>query len=208
MPRKSSRDLILDTAEAMFAERGVEGFSLREINEAAGLSSAAIHYHFKTKENLLKAILNRRVLPLEQWHAPLRKIYRSKNPPDLREVMRALVMPMTTVLLEQGEGGRNYVKLIARLLSDHHHNVELPEVFVEGITMVAALIPRALPQLPPAVAKMRHAVTVETVVNSLANSDYLTALWALGKPVPKVQHQQFADWLIDYICGGLSAPVS
>src|SRR5689334_6672408 len=51
---------ILDTAERLFAERGYASTSLRTITSAAGVNLAAIHYHFRSKEALLEAVVSRR----------------------------------------------------------------------------------------------------------------------------------------------------
>lgn len=41
----------------MFAEQGYEGSSLREIAERLGVTKAALYYHFKTKEDIVRALL-------------------------------------------------------------------------------------------------------------------------------------------------------
>ncbi|HEY3698437.1 MAG TPA: TetR/AcrR family transcriptional regulator [Spongiibacteraceae bacterium] len=210
MARPSSRDLLLDTAERLFAQRGIDAFSLREINEAAGLSSAAIHYHFKTKENLLRAILQRRLRPDVEREGQLHKLYAKHGKPKLRNIVEGLVLPLTIILLEDGEGGRNYLRIIARIFSEHGSTLkaELPQEFQRVIEMVANLIPRALPELPLDVIKMRHAIMIETMLTSLANSEHLTQLWALSGSVPPIDIKIFAERLIDFLIGGLSAPVA
>ena len=50
-----TRTRILDAAERLVAERGFHGVSLREITAAAGANSAAVHYYFRHKEDLLEA---------------------------------------------------------------------------------------------------------------------------------------------------------
>ena len=48
---------LIETAERLFAEKGIDNVSLREINRAAGQKNvAALHYHFGTRESLLEAI--------------------------------------------------------------------------------------------------------------------------------------------------------
>src|SRR5262245_57748521 len=41
----------------MFAERGYDGTSLREIAERLGVTKAAVYYHFKSKEDILASLL-------------------------------------------------------------------------------------------------------------------------------------------------------
>ncbi|WP_426571257.1 TetR/AcrR family transcriptional regulator [Aquihabitans sp. McL0605] len=53
----STRDRILDVAVDLFTEQGYEGTSLREIAEPLGFTKAALYYHFKSKEEILRALL-------------------------------------------------------------------------------------------------------------------------------------------------------
>lgn len=59
-----ARARLIDTAERLFAERGVEGVSIREITREAGVNVAAVHYHFGSKDALLHAVLDRNIEPL------------------------------------------------------------------------------------------------------------------------------------------------
>ena len=49
MSETSKRDRILDTAEALFAERGFDGVTLRQIAIGAGVDVALASYHFGKK---------------------------------------------------------------------------------------------------------------------------------------------------------------
>lgn len=59
-----TKDKILDAAERAFSENGYTGVSLRSIIGEAGVNLAAVHYHFGSKEGLLKAVILRRVGPV------------------------------------------------------------------------------------------------------------------------------------------------
>jgi AcrR family transcriptional regulator len=64
---RSTRDLILDAAEARFAERGFAGVSVREIATDVGLKNqASLYHHFKNKRDLYEAVLARGVETLVQ----------------------------------------------------------------------------------------------------------------------------------------------
>ncbi|WP_343518820.1 TetR/AcrR family transcriptional regulator [Sphingomonas sp.] len=53
------REALIDAAEAIIAERGVEGFSLREAARRAGVSPAAPGHHFGDARGLLTAVATR-----------------------------------------------------------------------------------------------------------------------------------------------------
>ncbi|MEY2433058.1 MAG: hypothetical protein QOC92_2783 [Acidimicrobiaceae bacterium] len=57
--RQRTRDLLLDAAKDVFAQRGFEGASLEEIAEAAGYTRGAIYKHFGSKEELFLAVNKR-----------------------------------------------------------------------------------------------------------------------------------------------------
>lgn len=61
-----TQERILDAAESLFARQGVSATSLRSITTRAGVNTAAIHYHFGSKQALVSAILTRRIAPLSQ----------------------------------------------------------------------------------------------------------------------------------------------
>ena len=62
----TARDEILDAAAEFFTTRGYSGTSTRMIAEAVGIRQASLYHHFKTKDDILEALLQDTVLaPLE-----------------------------------------------------------------------------------------------------------------------------------------------
>ncbi len=57
---------ILDAAERLFAGQGLGVTSLRQITAEAGVNLAAVNYHFRSKEELAGAVLERRLRPVNQ----------------------------------------------------------------------------------------------------------------------------------------------
>src|SRR5258706_14201787 len=60
-----TRSCILDAAERVFYDRGVAHASLEDIESAAEVTRGAIYWHFKDKAELLDAMMQRVVLPVE-----------------------------------------------------------------------------------------------------------------------------------------------
>lgn len=56
---KDTREQLLDTAEALFAERGFYGVSIAAIADELGLTKQALLHHFSTKEKLYGEVLRR-----------------------------------------------------------------------------------------------------------------------------------------------------
>jgi len=61
--RNSKREVIIETAERLFAERGYDGTSTARIAHEAGVPSGLVFYHFATKLDLLLAIVHERPTP-------------------------------------------------------------------------------------------------------------------------------------------------
>ena len=55
----AARDKILDVAESLFARKGYDGTTIKQIGGGAGLNPALIYYYFAGKEGLYKAVLQR-----------------------------------------------------------------------------------------------------------------------------------------------------
>jgi len=58
------KNRILNTSEAMFAERGYAATSIRQIAATAEVNTALVHYYFGNKHALLQAVLSHSLAPL------------------------------------------------------------------------------------------------------------------------------------------------
>jgi TetR/AcrR family transcriptional regulator len=58
VPEASSKERILSAAQAIFAQKGFDGARVDEIARAAGVNKALIYYYFKSKEEMLLALLH------------------------------------------------------------------------------------------------------------------------------------------------------
>src|ERR1041385_169682 len=86
------RELIMATAERMFAERGVHEVSNRQVSEAAGEgNNTAVGYHFGTKADLVRAIVRRHTEQIEV--ARQRLVAEVGDSTELRDWLTCLVRP-------------------------------------------------------------------------------------------------------------------
>ncbi len=71
MSATDTRRLIVETADRLFYEAGVEATSFADIAGAVGLSRGNFYYHFKTKDQILDAVIDRRLARtgemLDRW---------------------------------------------------------------------------------------------------------------------------------------------
>jgi AcrR family transcriptional regulator len=91
---EQARIAILDAAEQLIAERGLQ-VPLRDIALAAGQrNNSAVNYYFRNRQELVDAIVRRRLDPMELERA---EMFAAVDTDDVHELLRALVVPFTTV---------------------------------------------------------------------------------------------------------------
>lgn len=112
-----TRDELMAVAAALFAEHGVEGVSLAEINRVAGQrNNSAVTYHFGSKAGLIEAIQRHQIGTGGVYRKSMLDVLESQESPDLRNVMSAAVTPVAhKVVLD--EGGSDFILMLASLLT-------------------------------------------------------------------------------------------
>ena len=96
------RAQLIDSALDVFATKGVEGATVKELSEAAGVAQGLLYHYFRSKEELLRAALER--------HYFLPELRRITSPDRNR--------PAGEVLLEVAEG-------FAAILREHQQLVQV-----------------------------------------------------------------------------------
>ena len=197
MGRPSTRDKLLDCAEALFGDHGLEGVSLRTINTRAGLSPAALHYHFGSKDALLEALLERRMPALmERRRRLLDELSAATEPPTTRGVLAALVLPLVELVAEGREDGLRYLRLIHRLQADRNLD---PQFVIDrwpgGVGRLVPLLRKANPSMPLSVIEFRLSLVIELMLQSLAH----------GAPPTGADFDAHVSALLDFLTGGFDA---
>lgn len=106
--RSSTRQRLLEAAEGLIAERGVEALSMRAVTQAAGVSVSAANYHFGSKEALVQATLWRVLAPLNQRRLErldaLEAAATDADPPGLEALVEAFLRPAFEIQSRSGGG--------------------------------------------------------------------------------------------------------
>lgn len=107
-----TRRRILDAAERHFAKHGIDRVSLREITRDADVNIAAIHYHYGSRDGLVRAVLDRVVVPLNRARIELldhAHDVRGSGPLPLDVVLDAFIRPDLEILEDLRETRRTAV---------------------------------------------------------------------------------------------------
>jgi AcrR family transcriptional regulator len=148
-PSPSTRDRILQTAERLFAEKGIDSVSLREITAAAGVNIAAVHYHFGSKKMVLEELFAQRSEPIAKRRLELLSQVRrdKKGKPVLEDVLHAFLQPALQARAEPG--GASFVLLRARIAFENAQvrKAVLGKAFDASSREFLRILAQALPDL-------------------------------------------------------------
>ena len=167
-----TRQRILDSAERLFAHHGVEATSLRTIIGDAKVNLAAIHYHYHSKEELLDAVLMRRIEPANRERLALLNALGENA--SLEAVLEAFIAPAVRVANQS----KPFVCLMGRIISEG--NERLPRMvkhhFGQVLQRFTAALHRALPELSQVELLWRIHFTVGAMAHTLRANNEMQAL--------------------------------
>lgn len=196
MTTETTQERLILAAEKLFAAHGIDGPSLREITRVAGQrNTAALQYHFGTREHLLQAILDK----TEPRVVARRNAMLQAKRPTLRSLVEALVVPFSE-LLDDGRGGPEYLQILHEIYSRPKRFDSFLRVDVVDPSLIdwSHRVHERVPYRAQGTPLHRRYAAVRFVLSELANR-------AREK---HINHGLFASNLADMTQGLLSAPVS
>jgi len=198
---------LLEAAERLFAKKGITSVSIREINREAGNKNhTALQYHFGSLEQLVQAILDYRVLPLNQAREEYLSTHSAPegDKEKLRHLVSAIIVPFAYQLLQPTQENC-YISLLAQIFStDDGIDIffQNPER-VTAINAVNAEIAKLLSHLPDAVLLERMQLLGATTINTVARWEREQRT---GRRIFNEETLgQLADDLITFLVEGLMA---
>ena len=202
-----TREKLLDAAERLFAERGINNVSLAEIVRAAGQRNvSAIHYHFGSREAVLQAILERHVPVLRERRLEL--LAEASTRDDARSAAEALVRPVME-FAQLGWRERAYLQIGAELTS--YLDRATPQVQrllreTAGHDAMALLRERCSP-MPNEIWNERTAIA--TAFLGRAAADRARLLESRSRVArDALSDDDFVENLVDMFLGAITSPVS
>ncbi|MEQ8479510.1 MAG: TetR family transcriptional regulator [Hoeflea sp.] len=198
---------LLDAAERLFAERGYDGASVRDIAAAAGAQIASVSFHHGGKEALFEKVIERRASELAELRiAALGKARTNGGPLTLEAVLSAFVRPYLDKAADDAQW-LAYARLVAMVSADRRWRHISQRLFdpTAGIFIdeIAALFPGA----------KRGAIAVTFVFSVSAMLSVSTSRWRIEEladaaPDQVTDMDALADPLIRYCAAGIRAAVS
>jgi AcrR family transcriptional regulator len=206
--RQATTERILDAAERLFAEHGFEGTSIRAIVDSAKVNLAAIHYHFKSKEALLEAVLTRRISIVTD--ARLEKLEAAEaaaapRSPSVDEILRAFIAP-TVEFAQRNEAGATFVQLMSRMFTEPRFSLTdfLGSKFGDTIHRFSNALVGALPEMPREVVLWRAFFTIGAMHHLLCSTNKIDIL---DKRLRKAtSNANMTEYLVEFSVAGMCAP--
>lgn len=202
---QATQELILVTAERLFAEHGVAAVSNRQISEAAGQgNNAAVGYHFGTKTDLIRAIVRKHSEQMERIRDEM--VARVADSTDLRDWVACLVRPVTEHLATLGNP-----TWFARFGAQATTDPALADMMAEealsspALHQIIAGLDRCMPELPADVRRERYQMARQLLMHMCAERERALAE---GNSTPRGNWHDAATGLIDGIVGLWLAPVT
>lgn len=118
---EGARAAIKLAARELFARRGVDGVTVREIVAASGQKNhGSLTYYFGSKEELVRELVAEGARAInDARNAMLDELDAQPGSPSLHEAMRVLVWPSFTPPDDQQDGAGNYMRFITLLSLTH-----------------------------------------------------------------------------------------
>lgn len=116
--KQKTRDRILDAAEELFAKKGFEGVSVRQIMAKAEADVSLAYYHFKSKRDLFDQVMLRRAEILNDIRLEALEAVEERHPdeaPTVEEIIDAFTRPLLDQLARNHEEWAHYFQLIAQV---------------------------------------------------------------------------------------------
>ncbi len=150
-PRDTKRE-ILDAAERLFAEKGFDGTAIREIIRAANVNVAAIHYHYGSKEEVLRGVTDRIVGQLNSRRFELLDRALADAQPhslSIEAILDAFIRPDIETLQELHKRGPTVAHFLGRTYMDPTPWIQqmAQEQFAEAQTRFFPVLAAALDHL-------------------------------------------------------------
>ncbi len=202
-----TREALLDTAEKLFSEHGIQASSLRMITHQAGANLAAVHYHFGSKEGLVRAVFARRLRPLEEERFRLLEACDLSGATAIEGVIDAFVAPLIRRMRETPDGAQEFAQLMGRVFMEPSEEVRT--MMIQELRPTADRFVGALRQLLPQLSDkeltwrfhflaggMGHTVSCRKMVGRFSEE-----LCASGP-------DEMLRYLVTFMASGLRAPAT
>jgi AcrR family transcriptional regulator len=197
----STKDKILDTAERLFAEKGVDATSLRHVISEAAVNLAAVHYHFHSKESLLDAIILRKLRPVNEERLAMlnrAELEAGDRCVPVEKILESFFLPAFTMKYRNVQ----FTRLLGRLQSDGVMKRVMQEHFSDVIERFMSAFRRTTPGLGNAELMWRIHFAIGAMAHALVGGPELAAM---GPEASRMDAKEVSRLLVEFTAAGFRA---
>jgi AcrR family transcriptional regulator len=193
----------LGAAESLFAQRGFDGASLRQLTAAAGVNLAAVNYHFGSKEKLVEQIFRRRLDALNNSRLEALALVAGAEGTTIEQVLAAFIRPALD--LSHDESGSLFMRVLARAFAEHDDTLRrfLSENYGHVMRQFTAEFARLLPQLSKQELYWRIDLVSGALTHAMSGFGMIQRKSGVSETVHR---EETAQHLIRFAVAGLSHP--
>lgn len=198
---------LIEAAERLFMAGGEEATSLRAVTREAGANVAAVHYHFGGRDQLLRAVLDRKIAPLNAQRLRLldRAVATHGDSVPVAALLAAFLRPDLELIAALRDSGQaRFARFIGRAYTQPSPAVAgfADHQFAAVGDRLFALLGRAVPEVEPAELRIRMRIVVALVTVMFASAPEPGEAGPLGAGDVDEQLAR----LVAFLAPGLAAP--
>ncbi len=195
------REKLLDAAEKLFAEKGFDGTSVRDITAEAKCNVAAVNYHFGGKDNLYTEAFRRKLILLRDVRVRrIDEVMARGGETTLEDLLCAFGKAFFEPLVGVSSGPR-FIKLWLREMLDQR----LPAaMFIEEtFRPVLGSLQQALMKVCPGLEEARAMSAAHAVVAQLVHVLQVHEFWAQAHDSPEFDLDGALENVVEFSAAGI-----
>jgi AcrR family transcriptional regulator len=202
---EDTRERILVASQKLFAAKGFDATSVRDITTEAGCNVASVNYHFGGKDNLyLETFRSMLAVLRDQRLSVLDELMARTPPPSLEEFLESFAEGFIDPLVDESRG-RLFMALVSREMFDPRlpHDVFVSEFIHPILEKSLVALEKFGPPLDPADARLCIMSMVGQLLHSLRAHHLFTR--ADHSAVVPTDLADYIPHFVRYSVGGIRA---
>ena len=195
---RATDERLLAVAERLFAANGIDAVSVRSITIEAEANIASVHYHFGTKVDLVRALVERRVNEVNTDRLLRLRTLDRQSSISAHDIATVWIEPLARLAMDPAR--RAYLGFIVAL---HNAGPAMQaianDVFRPHFPRLDSALERALPAVDPPLRRFRFALAVQMSMRALADLPHVGAPWRSERR--PIDDRSLVDAIVDAFTG-------
>ncbi len=202
---QEAQQRLLDAAEEMFAQKGFNGTSIRDLTTKANCNLASINYHFGDKQELYEELFRWRLREMRDSRLKaIKAVMTGKAKPTLEKLLHAYAVAFLEPLSDPERNWR-FMQLFARELVEQRlsRNTFLEEMAAP----IMAALEKAIAAVCPHLDKRNVQMSIHSIVGQLIHVMHAKAMLegGQGRAIATFDIDEAIDHIVKFSAAGIRA---